>query len=292
MSAGKIQSLSRVSAICALALVIGACQRSETESNPTEADPESDSSVSAEAPAAETQATAEGNTLVAAWEGPFGGVPAFGTMNLDDLKPALEQGMTEELAEIDEITANPEPPTFENTIVAFEKTGRKLNRVQTYYGIWSSNVSSPEYREIQQVMAPKLAEHRTSISQDQALFSRVRAVFQGSEMADLRPDQQRLVQLVYDRFARNGGTLEGEEKARYAEITQELAELQTQFASNVLADEEGYVTYLEADQLSGLPESFVNAAAAAAAERGEEGKYAVTNTRSSMDPFLTFSDER
>jgi peptidyl-dipeptidase Dcp len=120
----------------------------------------------------------------------------------------------------------------------------------------------------------------------------VKSVYEGDERASLRPDQQRLVWLIYDRFARNGATLEGEAKERYAAIDRRLAELYTQFGNNVLADEEGYVLYLTEDQLSGLPESFVGAAATAAAYREREGEYAITNTRSSMDPFLTFSDER
>ncbi|KPK03239.1 MAG: peptidase M3 [Gemmatimonas sp. SG8_28] len=237
-------------------------------------------------------AAANGNVLVADWTGPYGGVPAFDRMDLADLEAALEAGMEKNLAEIDEITANPDPPTFENTIVAMERAGRDLDRALTYRGIWSSNLSSPEFREIQLEMAPKLAEFNTKIIQNQALFDRIRTVYESDEAKTLRPDQQRLLQLVYDRFARNGATLTGEDKQRYAEINQRLAELHTQFANNVLADEEGYVTYLTDEQLGGLPESFVRAAAAAAAERGRDGEYAITNTRSSMDPFLTFSDER
>lgn len=234
----------------------------------------------------------EMNMLLTEWTGPYGGVPTFDNMDLADLKPALEAGMGEELAEIEAIAANPEPPTFENTIVALERTGQTLDRVSTYRSIWSSNLSSPEFREIQMEMAPKLSEHSSKIIQNQALFDRIRTVYESDEAKSLSPDQQRLLQLVYDRFARNGATLSGEAKERYAEINQRLAELHTQFGNNVLADEEGYVTYLTEDQLGGLPESFVRSAAAAAAERGHEGEYAVTNTRSSMDPFLTFSDER
>ncbi len=232
------------------------------------------------------------NVLLAEWTGPYGGVPAFDKMDLADVKPALEKGMELELAEIDAIANNPEPPTFENTIVALEGVGEVLDRVSTYRGIWSSNMSSPEYREIQMEVAPKLAEHRTKITQNQALFDRIGAVYESDEAETLRPDQQRLLELVYDGFARNGATLEGEAKERYAKINQRLAELHTQFGNNVLADEEGYVTYLTEDQLSGLPDAYVRAAGTAAAERGHEGQYAVTNTRSSMAPFLTFSDER
>ena len=237
-------------------------------------------------------ATATDGVLLAEWTGPYGGVPAFDEMDLGQLRAALDVAMEMELAEVDEIATNPEPPTFENTIVALERTGDEMSRVGTYRGIWSSNMSSPEYREIQLELAPKLSEFRSKITQNQALFERIRAVYESDEIETLRPDQQRLVELVYDGYARNGATLEGEAKERYAAINQRLAELHTQFGNNVLADEEGYVTYLTADQLGGLPESFVLAAAAAAADRGRDGEYAVTNTRSSMDPFLTFSVER
>lgn len=238
------------------------------------------------------ESTVESNILLAEWTGPYNGVPAFGQMDLGALKPALEKGMEMNLAEIDAIANNPEPPTFENTIVEMERAGDEYGRVLTYWGIWASNMSSPEFREIQREMAPKRSEFSSKITQNEKLFARVKAVYESEEMASLRPDQQRLVQLTYDRFARNGATLNAEDKARYAQINQRLAELHTKFANNVLADEEGYVVYFTEEQTAGLPESVKSAAAAAAASRGEEGKYAVTNTRSSMDPFLTYSDER
>jgi len=232
------------------------------------------------------------NVLLADWTGPYGGVPAFDRVDLAILKPALEAGMAASLAEIDAIARNPEPATFENTILALERSGRPLDRALTYYGIWSSNLSTPEFRDVQKEMAPKLAEYRSKVTQNAALFARIRAVQDGPARASLRPDQQRLVWLRYDELARNGATLTGAAKERYAAIDRRLAELQTAFANNVLADEEGYVTYLKQDQLGGLPESLVQAAAAAAAERNHPGEYAITNTRSSMDPFLTFSSER
>jgi peptidyl-dipeptidase Dcp len=240
----------------------------------------------------QTATSGEGRVLLAEWVGPYGGVPAFDQVELDDMRPALEGGMAMHLEEIDAIANNPEPATFENTIVRLEDAGRDFDRAFTYYRVWSSNVSSPEFREIQQEMAPKLAEYRSKITQNAALFDRIRTVYEGEEMDSLRPDQQRLAWLVYDGFARSGATLEGEAKERYAAINQRLAELHTKFSNNVLADEEGYVTYLTKEQLSGLPDSLVQAAAAAATERGHEGEYAITNTRSSMDPFLTYSDER
>ncbi len=232
------------------------------------------------------------NPLLAPWTGPYGGVPAFDTVKLEDLKPALEIGMKRNLAEIDAITANPDAPSFENTIVALERAGRDLNRVFRYWGIWSSNMSSPEFRKIQGEMAPVLSEFSSKITQNAALFARVKAVYEGEEMKTLRPDQQRVVLLNYEGFARNGATLNEADKARYTAINSRLSELQTKFSNNVLADEEKYVTYISAEQLGGLPESFIKAAAAAAKSRGHDGQYAITNTRSSMSPFLTYSDER
>ena len=232
------------------------------------------------------------NALLAEWTGPYGGVPAFDKMQLADLKPAVEKGMAIGLQEIDAIANNPEPPTFANTIVAMEAAGRDLDRAETYWGIWQGNLSTPEFREIDTELAPKLSEYSSKITQNEALFARIKAVYESDEMKTLRPDQQRLVWLVYESFARRGATLDAAGKQRYAAINQRLAELYTLFSNNLLADEEGYVTILTADQLSGLSPSLVQSAAAAATERGHEGEYAITNTRSSMDPFLTFSDER
>ncbi|MEO9970252.1 MAG: M3 family metallopeptidase [Hyphomonadaceae bacterium] len=252
-------------------------------------------------PAADTPESADANAaavtsnsppLADAWTGPYSGVPAFDTMSLDQLKPALEYGMAATLADIDAITANTDAPTFENTILELEKSGPSLDRTFTYYGIWSANLSSPDFRKIQGEMAPRLAAFQSQITQNDALFQRVKAVYESDELKSMRPDQQRLAQLVYDRFARNGATLTGEGKARYAEINEALSGLHTKFANNVLADEEGYVTYLTEDQLGGLSEGFIKAAASAAETRGEAGKYAITNTRSSMSPFLTYSTER
>lgn len=232
------------------------------------------------------------NSILAEWTGPYNGVPAFDTVKLADLKPALEIGMEKTLAEVDAIANNPDAPSFENTIVAMERTGKDLDRVFPYYGIWSSNMSSPEAREIRREMSPVLSAFSSKITQNKALFARVQAVYEGAEMSGLRPDQQRLVLLTYEGFARNGATLEGAEAERYAAINQELATLHNDFGNNVLHDEESYVTYITADQLGGLSDGFVEAAATAATERDHEGQYAITNTRSSMSPFLTYSTER
>jgi peptidyl-dipeptidase Dcp len=237
-------------------------------------------------------AATDDNPLLAEWTGPYGGVPAFDEMDLADLEPALEAAMATQLAEVEAIAASPEPPTFENTIEAMERAGRELGRVLTYWSIWGANLSSPEFREIQAEMAPKLSDMFTKINQNEALFERIETVYESAELARRSPAEQRLVELIYDGFARNGATLEGAAKERYAEIQNRLAELHTKFANNVLADEEGYTLFLDEEQMAGLPESFRTAAAAAAAEQGNEGRYAIFNTRSSMDPLLTYAEDR
>jgi len=234
----------------------------------------------------------EMNPLLAEWTGPYGGVPAFDKMSLSDVKAALEKGMAINLIEIDAITINPAAPTFKNTIEAMERAGEELGRAFTYYGIWGSNMSSPEFRTIQAEMAPRISEFSSKISQNEKLFQRVKAVYDKSKINPLPADQQRVVQLTYENFAMEGADLNAADKKRYADINKELSSLYTSFANNVLADEENYVTYITKDQLSGLPESFVKSAAKAAADRGQTGKYAVLNTRSSMDEFLIYSDER
>lgn len=277
---GKINtSLSAI----ALAVALGGCTGQSA--------PESTTTAVEETPVAVSTEQTE-NVLLKEFAGPFGGVPAFDQMNLEDLKPALEQAMALNMEEIEAIANNPDAPTFQNVIVEMERAGDALGRVFTYYGIWSSNKSSPEFRAIRAEMSPALSAFFSQITQNEKLFQRVKAVYESEELATLTPEEQRITWLTYNSFARNGATLEGEAKARYAAINQELATLHNQFSSNVLEDEEGYVTYITADQLDGLPESFVNGAKAAAETRGEPDKYAITNTRSSMDPFLTYSTNR
>jgi len=232
------------------------------------------------------------NPLLAEWTGPYQGVPAFDKMDVIHLQPAMETAMQMHLTEIDAIAHNTDAPTFENTILAMEKAGEEINRVFTYYGIWSSNLSTPEFREVQGVLSPKISEYRSKISQNQALFQRIKTIYENAQKNPLEAEQQRLVELTYQEFEMNGANLNEEQKKRYAEINKELAALYTTFSNNVLHDEESYVTFITKDQLSGLPESFINASAKAASDRGQEGQYAITNTRSSMDPFLTYSDER
>ncbi|WP_341225681.1 M3 family metallopeptidase [uncultured Arcticibacterium sp.] len=232
------------------------------------------------------------NVLLEKWAGPYGGVPAFDKMDVNHLKDAMETGIANHLKELDEIANNTEPATFENTILAMEKSGTDLDKVYPYYGIYSSNTSTDEFRAIEGDLAGQLSEYNSKITQNEKLFQRVKTVYEASLENPLPVDQQRVTLLTYQDFALNGAELDAEKKKRYAEINKELSELSTIFGNNVLHDEEGYITYLEESELGGLSEAFIKSAASAAEANGQDGKYAITNTRSSMDPFLTNSTER
>ena len=232
------------------------------------------------------------NILLQDWEGPYGGVPAFDKMEVKDIQAAVEKGMELNLSEIESIANSNEQATFKNTIEEMERSGAELGRVFAYYGIMSSNVSSPEFREIQSNLAPKLSVFSSSISQNKALFNRIKTVYDASLINPLEADKQRVLSLTYNSFAMKGAELDVNKKLRYAAIDKELSTLYNTFSDNVLHDEENYVTYLTDDQLAGLSEGFVKSAAAIATEKGKEGFYAITNTRSSMSPFLTYSKNR
>ena len=245
------------------------------------------------APSPEPVAVTSGNPLLAPWAGPHGGVPPFDRIEVAHFKPALEAAMAENLAEIDRIANATEPATFENTIAAMERAGRTLTRVQTAYGIWSSSMNSPDFQAVQREMAPRMAAFEDQINQNAALFRRIEAVFNSPEKARLTPEQQRLTWWRHNNFVRAGARLDATAKARLSQINQELARLFTRFSQNVLADETNQYVVIESESdLAGLPESLRDAAAAAAASKGHPGKWVITNTRSSVDPFLTYSDRR
>jgi len=243
-------------------------------------------------PGTEGTAMISDNPLLAPWTGDYGGVPAFDKMQLSDLESALQEGMKLHLAELDAIANNAEPASFDNTIVAMERAGEVIRRAETFYSLWSANLSGDEFRALDERLSPMMSDYESKIIQNAALFGRVEAVHKSEALKSRSSADQRLVTLVYERFARTGAGLADADKERYAAIERRLAELYTAFGNNVLADEEGYVVLLEESQLGGLPDSLRAAAAAAAEARGHKGKFAITNTRSSMDPFLTYSTER
>ncbi len=233
------------------------------------------------------------NPLVKPWTGPFGGVPPFDQVKVEYFKPALEIGMAEQLAAIARIVANPEPPTFQNTIREMERSGRTLDRVMRVYGVWSSAMSTEDFQKVEQEMAPRLAAFADQIVQNPKLFERIEAVYEKRASSGLTPEEQRLTWLIRTNFVRAGAKLDAAAKKRVAEINQRLATLTTQFSQNVLGDENERFTVLEKEEdLAGLSEALKSAFAAAAAEKKMAGKWVVPNTRSAVEPFLTFSARR
>ncbi|HKG14102.1 MAG TPA: M3 family metallopeptidase [Pyrinomonadaceae bacterium] len=233
------------------------------------------------------------NPLLAEWTGPYGGVPPFDRVRVADFKPALEAAMNENLSEVERIANDPSAPTFENTVVALERAGHALDRVTTVYAIWSSNMNGPEFQTVQREMAPRLAAFNDRITQNAALFKRIESVYNSPAKKRWTPEQQRLAWLYYTNFVRGGAKLDAQSKSHLSEINQKLAGLYTRFSQNLLADEnEVFLTLKSEDELAGLPQSLRDAAAAAAASKKQAGAWVILNTRSSIDPFLTYSDRR
>ena len=235
----------------------------------------------------------ETNPLLAKWEGPYGGVPPFDKVQIPLFKPALEAAMAEQLKEVEQIANNPAAPDFENTIAAIESAGRTLSRVGALYGVWGATMSSPEYQAVQREMAPRLAAFNDQITQNEALFKRIETVYNSPEKAKLTPEQQRVTWLYYTNFVRAGARLNADAKKRLSAINQQLAGLFTKFSQNVLAEEtDQFIVLKSEDELAGLPQSLRDAAAAAAETKKQPGTWVIMNTRSSIDPFLTYSDRR
>jgi peptidyl-dipeptidase Dcp len=247
----------------------------------------------ADANAAATPAGTPGAALRAPWTGPYGGVPAFDKVQVVDFVPALEAAMAETQAGVERIANDPAPPTFENTLAAMQKNGRTLSRVNRIFGIYAGTMSTPEVQAVEREMAPKLAAHSDRITQNSALYGRIKAVYDTRETSGLTPEQQRLAWLYYTNFTRAGAALGADAKKRLGELNQQLAKLYTTFSQDILAEENDRWLTIESEaDLVGLPDSVRAAMSAAADAQGLKGKWLVLNTRSAVEPFLTYSDRR
>lgn len=232
------------------------------------------------------------NPLIAPWTGEYGGVPPWNAVHAGLFPGAFAHAIDRQRAEIAHISSHPEPPTFENTILALERAGHTLERVQVLFGVMTENIGSPEYLALDQEWASKLAAASDDITFDEALFSRVVAVHDRRHEAGLTPEQRRLVERIHDQFVRAGARLTPGDKTTLGAINQRLASLFAEFSAKVLADEDTWVMLDNEDDLAGLPLAERDAARAAALERGLDGKWIILNTRSSVDPFLMSSTRR
>ncbi len=231
--------------------------------------------------------------LIAEWSGPNQGQPPFDKVNPDspeDLEAALNEAIARQMADVDAIASNSAPATFENVLVAMEKAGAELDRVGTLYSVYTSNRKTPEIQAVSERISPKFAELGNKINFNDALFQRVKTVYDARNTSGLNAEQIRLVEEYYDGFVRSGAALDDAPQARVGEINTELATLNNDFANRVTADE-GKLIAVDAEAVASLPDGLKASFAEAAKEAGMTG-YAVANTRSSVDPFLTFSDDR
>jgi peptidyl-dipeptidase Dcp len=238
-------------------------------------------------------ATHPSGPLVSPWSGPFGGVPPWDQVVPEAFPEAFEIAMADQREAIGRIVADPAPPTFENTLAALERSGRALTRVRTLFEVHASSLKVGIIPALEAELMPKLAGFHDEIVQNGALFRRIETVYQGRAEAGLTPEQQRLAWLVYTEFVRAGASLDPAGKARIQEINQQLAGLFTRFNQNVLADENRVHTVVEHEaDLAGLAPAFRAAAARAAEDRGLPGRWVIANTRSAVEPFLSYAEHR
>ena len=234
--------------------------------------------------------------LLEPWTGPHGGVPPWNLVRSEEFVSAFDAAIEESHADIKSITDNAEKPSFENTIVAMERAGRTLSRLEAIFFVYASNLNVGPIPDIEKVVVPKLSEYEDSVYQNKELFDRISTVYDSAAMKDGSFDlaQRRLVDDTYKTFLRKGAKLNRSDKAKLSQINTRLARLFTDFSQNVLADEKGYVTWIKDEsELGGLPDSVIAAMSNAAKDRDNKGgDWAITNTRSSMDPFLTYSSNR
>ncbi len=282
MLTNRPQSLATAAAIAAL-LAAGGCSK-QNEQAVTEAPAQ------AETPIEETVATAT-NPFFEDWDTPFG-APPFSKIKTEHFLPAFEKAMADHQQEIDAIANADSVPSFANTIEQMELSGAELTRVARVFFNLTGTESSDELQALQREISPKMTRHSNKIQMNEALFKRIKAVYDERNTANLDAEQLRLLERIYEGFVRSGANLTDEARARLAEINERVSVLTTTFSQNQLNDTREFVMVLEESDLVGLPQTSIDAAAAQANSRDLPGKYVITLQRSSVEPFLQFSERR
>jgi len=236
--------------------------------------------------------TPEFNPALVEWNG-LHGLPRFDALNDGDFGPAFDAALAAHEKEIDAIAGNPEAPTFENTVVALEIAGDELSRVSALFWNRAGAHTNDTIQALERDISPKMSRHYSKIGMNAALFARIDALWEARESLGLTLEQTRVLERHWKGSVKSGAKLPKAEQEKLAGINERLAGLGTQFGQNVLADEKNWALILsDGADLEGIPEFLKDAMAAAARERGEEGKFAVTLSRSIIEPFLTFSERR
>ncbi|WP_291530627.1 M3 family metallopeptidase [Bacteroides sp. UBA939] len=222
---------------------------------------------------------------------PHGTTP-FDKIKTEHYEPAIREGISRQNTEIDAITNNPEAPTFANTVQAYEKSGELLNRATNVFGNLLSAQTNNEMQELAKTLMPLLSEHSNNLSLNEKLFARIKTVYEQKDRINLTPEQNKLLEKIYNGFVRNGANLEGDAKQKYRELSRDLSLLTLQFGENNLKETNEYKLVLkETTQLAGLPQSATDAAAETAREKGVEG-WVFTLQAPSYVPFMMYADNR
>jgi peptidyl-dipeptidase Dcp len=247
--------------------------------------------VAVEARTTAAPAADAGSVMLDPWSGPYDGVPPWDKVKPSDFPAAFDVAMKRTKAEFEAILTNPAPITFDNTIKANELSSAHMERLFALWGVHSSNLSNPEIRKIQAEWEPKLSAFFNELNLDARWFQRVQYLYQQRDNLGLDKAQMRLLERTYEALVRNGAKLDAQKKAMLIGYETELAKKFSQFQNKVLADEESYILLTDPSDVAGLPDSFVASLKAAAEAKGKQG-WAISNTRSAIQPFLENSPRR
>jgi peptidyl-dipeptidase Dcp len=231
------------------------------------------------------------NPLIAPWTGPYGGVPPWDKVKPELFPAAFEAALAERKRDYDRIANDPAKPTFANTFVPMQNAGQTLNRVMTLFGVMTGNMNTPAYQALDREWSPKLSKASDEITFNPKLFARIETIYKARDTSGLDAQQKRLVTRTYDSFVRQGAKLTPAQKEELSAFNQNLAINFSEFSQRLLADEGTAIIVTDEARLAGLPDSVKAVAKAAAAERGQQG-WAIVNTRSAVDPVLTFATDR
>ncbi len=236
--------------------------------------------------------SADSNPLLTDWNTPFG-IPPFEEVSIEHYKPAYLEAMDQHKSEIEAIIRNEEVPGFQNTIVAYDKSGSLLRKISPVFSSLNSVNSSPEVLALAKELSPLTSRHYNEISLNDSLFMRVKAVYEMRDSLDLDQEQMRLLTEMYDGFVRSGAELPSEEKEKLKKINEEISSLQLQFGQNLLAETASFKLVIDNEEdLAGLSESLKNSAKRSDDDSEYPGKWVFTLDNPSVIPFLQQSDKR
>ena len=232
------------------------------------------------------------NPFFEEYDTPYGAVP-FDKIKVEHFMPAFQEGIKQQTAEIEAIVNNPEAPTFENTLEAMENSGQLLSKVSYVFSCLTGAETTDELTALSMEVSPLLSAHSDNISLNDKLFQRVKAVYEQKDQLNLNQEQARLLEITYKDFIRSGAALNEADKNRLREINMELSKLALQFSDNVLKETNQYMLVIDKQEdLAGLPQSVIDAAAITAKNKGQEGKWVFTLHNPSRLPFLQYSERR